>query len=282
MKSERWPQAVMAPEPNGGPLESATKAIVDLDGSAWDKRTDEIVAKYTCVIGLRGAGSNNGIDKEAADRLLTTHLIPRIQSKLQSGAVAIIFDGDNDDIAKPDVGYVAGRLRDAFSSEPRDKITFLTAQKKSWYYPTSPESNLANAHGLGYETFVFDDGKFAGDHNSFTQSEKLVNFAGYEQWYIGASGTIAEQQLEDYSAKVTMGRKQKVIFFRAPLNEKIAGELQERLTQATTTQDGAKIDRIKGILQQRENKYGVHWDNDGNTLIDLTRYENLDFEFVRP
>ena len=37
------------------PLESTAKAVVDLDGSAWDKRTDEIVPKYTCVIALRGA-----------------------------------------------------------------------------------------------------------------------------------------------------------------------------------------------------------------------------------
>jgi len=190
-----------------------------------------------------------------------------------------MFDGDGDSPDKPDIGYIMGRLRDTFAHEG-EKVAFVTGQKKSWYYPSRPGGNLTNSNGLEYETFVFEDNKFPGDHNRFTQSDKLVNAKGYEQWYIGASGPIASEQLEDYNGKVKEGNKQKVVMFRAPLNENLEDGIKAKLEKARTDGDEAKVTKFEDVLRQRENKYGVHWDNEGNPKIDPDQYANLDIEFV--
>lgn len=256
------------------------EAVVDVDGSAWDKKIEEVIQKYEHIIALRGAGSWNGMDKNAAEEILENELIPRIKKDLESGSVAIMYDGDDDSLEKPDIGYIMGRLRDAFANESDQKVLFLAAQKRSWYYPSEPGKNLANAHGRQYETFVFEDGKFPGEHSRFTQSETLVNAPGYEQWYIGASGQIASEQLGDFSSKVNEGKKRKAVVFRAPINEAIAGEIENKLETARGAGDEAKIQRFQMITEQRKNKYGAHWDNEGRSKIDTSKYPNLDFEFV--
>ena len=48
---------------------------------------------------------------------------------------------------------------------------------------------------------MFDDGRYTGDHNSFTQCEQLVEYERFEEWFIGASGPIADSQLADYNSK---------------------------------------------------------------------------------
>ncbi|TSC82295.1 MAG: hypothetical protein G01um101420_459 [Parcubacteria group bacterium Gr01-1014_20] len=256
------------------------EAVIDSDGSAWDRKTEEIIEKYKRIIVLRGAGSVNGIDKKAADELLEKDLLPRIKRELESGAVAIMFDGDSDSPDKPDVGYIMGRLRDELRQELDDSVLFATAQKKSWYYPAEPGTNLANTHGLQYETYVFEDGKFPGEHNRFTQSERLVNADGYEQWYIGASGPIASEQLQDYNAKIEGDKKHRVVVFRAPLNEALSDDIAKKLEAAKVSQDQSKITKLEGALEQRKHKYGVPWDDSGNPIVDASKYPHLEFEFV--
>jgi hypothetical protein len=256
------------------------EAIMDLDGSAWDQRSAEIISHYTHIITLRGAGSNNGIDKEAADKLLCSQLLPRIKSRLEDGPVVIMFDGDQDSLEKPDIGYVLGRLRDEFAGESEEKILFIAAQKKSWYYPSQPGSNLTNANNLEYETFVFDDNTFPGDHNRFTQSEQLVNAPGYEQWYIGASGPIAAEQLEDFDSKVKQGSKGKAVIFRAPINADLETGIQEKLDQARFHNESQKIENLSTIINQRRERFGIHWNTEGNPLISGEKFAHIDVEFV--
>lgn len=256
------------------------EAIVDVDGSVWDAKVEELDSNYKHIIALRGAGSVNGIDKAAADKLLEEEFIPRIRAQRESGPVAVMFDGDPDSPDKPDIGYVMGRLKDEFAEEPETEVAFLTAQKKSWYYPATPGGNLGNANGREYETYVFEDGQFPGDHNRFTQSERLVNADGYEQWYVGASGPIAQEQLHDYDSKVQQERKQKVVMFRAPLNEELAPGFDAKLAEAREKGDEGKIAKFEGAIQQREKQYGVHWDNEGNSTLKTEEFPHLDFEFV--
>lgn len=255
------------------------RAVVDDDGSKWAEAQENIATKYKHIIALRGAGTNNGIDKAAANKLVDEQLVPRIQKYMQDGPVALMFDGDGDDLSKPDIGFIMGRLRDAFGSEVEDKITFVAAQKKSWYYPPKEGGNLGNASGREYKTTVFPDGKFAGDHNSFTQSQELANAPGYEQWYIGASGPIASEQLEDLNSKVQEGTR-KVTMFRAPINGDLGGVMADKLKQAQEAGDIAKIKKFEDVIAQRQNTYGVHFDNEGNFSVDREQYGKLEFEVV--
>lgn len=255
------------------------RATVDEDGSKWAQTQESLISRYKHIVALRGAGTNNGIDTTAATKLVEEKLIPRVRSYLEDGPVAIIFDGDGDDLNKPDIGFIMGRLRDAFSSESEDKVTFVAAQKKSWYYPPKKDGNLSNANGKEYKTTVFPDGKFPGDHNSFTQSEILSNAPGYEQWYIGASGPIASEQLGDLNGKVKDGER-KVVMFRAPINADLSTAMQEKLRLAQEAGDEVKVKKFQGVLTQRQNKYGGHFDNEGNFSIDRSQYDKLDFEVV--
>lgn len=232
-------------------------ATFDDDGSFWKKIQEGIIERSSHIIALRGAGSKNGIDKVTADSLLQNHLVPRVRSCLDDGPVTIMFDGDADNLEKPDIGYIVGRLRDFFNDDVEGgRLFFFTAQKRSWYSPSKEKDNLRNANGKEYQTVVFPDGKFPGEHNSFTQSRQLANAESYEQWYVGASGSVALEQLQDLDGKVEKGSKRRVVFFKAPINEELGGPSDER------------------------KKYGVHFDEKGQFIVDPKKHKNLDFEIV--
>jgi len=255
-------------------------AVFDEDGSFWSKMENYLTANYRHIIALRGAGSYNGIDPTAANQILSEQLIPRIRAYLETGNIAIIYDGDEDILLKPDIGYVMGCLRDVFALFSENAIGFFAVQKKSWYYPVKSDGNIANASGLEYATVVFSDGKFEGDHDAFSQSEKLVNFFGYEQWYVGASGNIASQQLQDFNKKIA-GGKRKAVIFRALINEYVSEEIEAKLEKARVAKDDVKITRFEGAIEQRKNKkYGAHFDNAGNFIVDCDTHPNLSFEVV--
>jgi hypothetical protein len=283
MKNE-WPPASRSNEQN----EEAKKIIENslenkkavFDDGQWEKIAAFIREKYPHIIALRGAGTNNGIDKKSADELLEKELVPRIKQNIETGPVAIMFDGDQDSLAKPDIGYIMGRLRDEFKDMNSDQLLFAAAQKKSWYYPSAPEGNLGNANNQEYFTYVFEDGKYPGEHNSFTQSKELVDGEGYEQWYIGASGDIANEQLSDYNNKISEGGKRKAIVFKAPINQELTPAFEQKLNDAKKDGDQAKIEKFEKVLEQRQSPYGVHWNSDGTPKVDPESYRNLDLEFV--
>lgn len=258
-------------------LESG-RAMEDDGRATWNQLVDQILSKQGRIIALRGAGSINGADPEESRRLLVKELIPRIEQARKAGEqVTVLFDGDPDSPQKPDIGYFAGRLLDQFGNN-RNGVVFVTAQKRSWYYPSEPGRNLGNANGRDYVTYVFDDGKYPGDHNTFTQDERLVASDRYEQWYIGASGDIATGQLADFNAKVPQGQAREAVLFRVHNNPSLDTEIQGKLAAAQG--DEAKVAKFQGQLDQRRNIYGAHWNNAGQPTLSAAQFPNLRMSFV--
>ncbi len=254
------------------------RAIMDDNMFSWKQITEKIKEEYKHIVALRGAGSVNGIDRQEVDSLIQSQFIPRLEAMMADGGkVAILFDGDSDDLENPDIGYVMGRLREHFDKNPN--TLFVTAQQKSWYYPVIEGGNLSNAQGLDYVTYVFEDDKYEGNHNSFTQGKELVDSEGYEQWYIGASGNIANEQLEDFNKKIVEGKSRKAVIFRAPnnagLDEKFRGDIEK------AGEDEIKKGKIQKKLDQRkDNTYGTHWNQQGNPTLESSKYPKLKLEFV--
>jgi hypothetical protein len=221
-------------------------AAVDV-ATAWDARMWQDILQGKNILALRGAGSVNGIDPDAADRVLDD-LSPEVNKKN-----VFVFDGDPDDPAKPDIGYIAGRLRDLGA-------TVVAAQTRDWYYPPRPGSNLVNANNLAYETFVIERGKYPGDHNRLTQSEGLAAYPNYRQIYIGAVGQIASDQMVDYYRKVPKDGPVNVTIIKAEINRSLTDEIGQKLASAVSVADREKFERM---LEQRRQQFGRFWKNNG-------------------
>lgn len=248
------------------------KAIVDDDKKSWDLLVGYLESENYKVIALRGAGSINGIEEDEADKILKSVLIPRIEKLIREGKkVAMMYDGDQDLLDKPDIGYIAGRLLDHFGNS-LGKFLFITAQKRSWYFPQVEGGNLSNANQKQFVTYVFDNDKYEGDHNQFTQDIRLVKTHGYEQWYIGASGDIATSQLADFNIKVPDGQRRVARIFRLKNNFKLDEEIRQKISVA----EGVNMAKFERQLVQRQRIYGAHWDNEGNSTILDNDYKNLD------
>ncbi len=162
----------------------------------------------------------------------------------------------------------------------RQAVTFITAQKKSWYFPYRQNANLTNANGLNYVTYVFKDSTYPGDHNSFTQSAQLVNYSNYLQWYIGASGNIANSQLQDFNDKVPTGSTRSAVLFRLRYNSDLDQDIANRLAEAIKLGDENRISKLTQAQIQRRSIYGPHWDNQGNPLLNSSDFPRLNLEFV--
>lgn len=257
-------------------------AIKDDGKKSWNHLVDQILSRDGKIIALRGAGSINGADVNEAKILLENELIPRIEKAIsENGHVTILFDGDSDSPEKPDIGYFAGRLLDKFGNN-KNGVTFIAVQKRSWYFPRKEGGNLSNASGSQFVTYVFEDGAYPGDHNTFTQDERLVQSDKYEQWYIGASGDIATSQLQDYDSKVPEGQKRVAVLFRVKNNPVLDSEIQGKLEVARTAGDEVKIKKFEGQLVQRQKIYGSHWDNSGKPNITDSQFSKIGLSFVTP
>lgn len=260
-------------------ISSGTAIIEDQRRSNWEQISAYLLENQFHIFALRGAGSVNGMDREEIDALLP-QLQQRIQVLRQSRApVAIVFDGDPDSLDRPDIGYVAGRLIDQFGNDP-DDVLFLTAQKQSWYYPETEGRNLANALGRSYATVVFADNTFAGDHNAFTQSAELVRSPRYEQWYIGASGPIATEQLADFNAKVPVGSVRTATIYRVHNNADLSSVIENKLALAVDAGDQQKATKFQKQIDQRQNPYGAHWTPNGEPSLNQVNFPNLKIEWV--
>jgi len=189
-------------------------------------------------------------------------LVPRLNDiRANSRPVVVLYDGDPDDRDIPDIGAVAGRLYDEFHTHVGDGgMTFATAQRQSWYYPSVPGGNLTNAKGRPFDTFVFPDSVYDGENSHFTQSNQLAAYPGYSQIYIGASGLIGAGQMVDYVNRVPKGGAVNVSIIRA-LNY---GALDQQIgDKLAATVDEAKRRKFQAMLEQRRRIYGPHWGNDG-------------------
>jgi hypothetical protein len=255
--------------------------LLDETGSGWDEIVQRMISCNSRVIALRGAGSFNGISNLDADRIFKQYLVPLVDNQLLGNrAVSIIFDGDDDVQNLPDIGYICGRLLDEFG----DRVDFYAVQKVSWY-PYSDELSrkkpIHNSKGVEYNTILFPDGAFTGDHDHFSQNQKLVEYGEYEQWYIGACGKISLQQLSDYNAKSTKG-KRTARLFPLRISEAHGEHIQQKLdAEIKTNGQTAKAARLADSLVQRaENPYGLLHDSAGKFLYGGA-FPNLDTIEVR-
>lgn len=255
------------------------KAILETDQSSWDLITAYLIFNNFHIIALRGAGSVNGIDPDEANSAVDV-LKDAIANSRESGQkVAILYDGDADSLEKPDIGYIMGRLLDLFGNDPGSTL-FLAAQKQGWYFPAEAGGNITNAGDLQYVTYVFPNDAHPGDHNSFTQTAQLVATDQYEQWYIGASGDIATSQLADFNNKVPEDARRTAVILRASINHELDRVIQTKLEQATAEDNQPLVAKLQKQLAQRQQKFGAHWDNEGNSTIDDSDFPNLNIQRV--
>lgn len=180
--------------PDGGKIPDAAPRCTRLssDLAVWDRRVAELSEAGTRIIAVRGADSVNGIDPADMDRIVS-YMHARIEEvRAQGFPVALMYDGDADDRATPDVGAVFGMLADTFAADM--DVSFIAAPSAQKY--SDPAGGpICSAMGTEYETYVFDD--VPDGHSNSTQSASLVGYAGYEQAFVGAVGPIAAEQLRD-------------------------------------------------------------------------------------
>jgi len=239
------------------PHEQAVMLGEDL--TQWNARMDNLMAQNARIITIRGAGTVNGIDPHAA-RSATAMLHEYVSNLSADGTpVALMFDGDEDNRQRPDVGSVFGSLVDSLQDNPN--VTAICAQTQSRYYPKEEGGALTTASGNPYETYVFDD-KVPGSHAVLTQSKTLANYPGYEQVFVGPAGQIAYDQLKDLSQKAT-AEPVKVAFLKTAINQDPAIDA-ELTTKLEATTDEAKRGVIQGKLNQhRRQPYGALIDQYG-------------------
>jgi len=264
-------------------VKAKTLAVRDETGEIWERMVDKMLAESRHILVLHGAGSFNGISITDADRIVFEDLVPRINAYRRDGRVSVIYDGDNDDPKYPDIGHIMGRLRDSFL----DWVDWYAVQMWGWYkyrnldVPAgiAPELKaLHSANGNEYQTVIFPDKTFEGDHDHFSQHPRLCRACGYEQWYVGACGLIASKQLADYSAKVaaTPG-VHKAVIFRVPVSIEQEQKIRRKLAEET---DPAKVQRLTESLERRTaNPYGLLCAPTGE-FISKSEYSNLTIEVV--
>ncbi|HTE57564.1 MAG TPA: hypothetical protein VK694_02385 [Verrucomicrobiae bacterium] len=250
------------------------RAVSDV-ATAWDARIAQEIARQSAIFALRGAGSTNGIDPEAASNALDI-LVPRIEEQMQNRPVAIMYDGDPPNPEKPDIGQIASELRRRFDG----RASFLAAQRTDWYGPAFPGANLTNRTGQPFETFVFPPDTYKGDHNRFTQSGQLAAYEGYGQIYVGAAGMLATEQMLGYLDQVPPEGRVNILVVRALINQALDVEIGEKLAQATTDAQRAKF---AAMQEQRRSLFGSQWNNNGEfniSILEAMKHEADTHELV--
>lgn len=270
-----------AKPPSSGlqPTDTPVSAMrIGADLKPWEERVNSLMADGTVILTLRGAGSVNGIDPDSASQVVAK-IRDRIMDLRSAGVpVALMYDGDGDTRAKPDVGSIFGELADAFARDSSVKL--IAAQSEGWYGPADKTDPIKSANGTPYETYVFAD-DLPGQHASLTQSSKLVAYPHFEQIFVGPAGKIAFSQLRDLSDKAVADRPAdagdlKVIIFSTPNNANLSAQFQSRLE---TEADDAKRSKISvNIAQRRDHPYGFLCNSDGQFNLDEKQYPRLKFE----
>lgn len=292
MHAERPPQTI---EIHKGTV------VFDETGAHWEKAMTAMLEKSTAIIALRGAGSFNGISISDAKKLLEERIFPRVDQLLQRGnVISFIFDGDNDDPACPDVGHIMGRLLDSY----HEKIDFYAVQKAGWYKYRNHATGMRPLHsatGNEYETYVFPDKTFPGEHDHFSQNVRLVQSPKYEQWYVGACGLIASQQLADYAKNVaSVDGEHRVIIFKAAVSVDQELKIQRKIAESSDAIGELEGEAIKGgfeavgsiqevvdkkarlsdsLIRRNAHRYGLLFDAAGN-FIQKPEYGGLVFTVV--
>jgi hypothetical protein len=246
------------------------------DLTQWNTRMDNLMVEEKAhIITIRGAGSVNGIEPHAA--AVATEMLHSYVTSLsgEGRPVVLMFDGDEDNRAKPDVGSVFGGLVDSLQDNPN--VAAICVQTKDWYYPLTEGDALRTAYGNPYETYLID-GDVPGRHAALTQSKKLANYPGYEQFFVGAAGKIGYAQLLDLSDKAS-NNPAKVTILQAPINpdqaidEALAAKLQD------AQDDSDKKAAIQDNIDQRaELPYGTLFTKGGDLANEIAALPSVRLE----
>jgi len=255
---------------------------MEADHAEWDRRVDALIAQDAHIITFRGAGTVNGIDPSAAAEA-TEQLRGYVSQLAEDGTtVALMFDGDEDNRDRPDVGAVFGALVDSLQNKPN--VVALAAQKQNWYYPPKEGGPLETATGTPIETYVFPD-SVEGEHAAMTQSTTLAKYGKFEEVFVGPAGPIAFSQLKDLSEKAVSDRSDEL----GPIPVTIIptannGELDQvfRSDLAAAGDDEAKRAKVQAKIDQRSGQpTGALYDAGGNLTISTDAYPKLALQ-VRP
>lgn len=262
----------------GNTAETERAVMMDQEANEWHSRMEGLMADGAHIVTFRGAGTVNGIDPTSA--AAATEAITQYVSSLaeEGSTVAIMFDGDEDNRERPDVGSVFGAVADAFKD--KSNVVAITAQTKGWYYPKSDGAALESATGTPYETYVFPD-DMPGSHAALTQSESLAKYPGYEQVFVGPAGPIAFNQLQDVNDKAA-GRESgpmRVTVLEAPLNHQLDQVFQGQLEAASD--DTARTKVQTKIDQRAAHSYGALFTPEGALGFEPNQYPSLDIQVHR-
>lgn len=257
---------------------------IGLDLKPWEIRMQELIDNGATVITFRGAGTVNGIlpEAEAEARAVASIRDSILELRAQGIPVALMYDGDGDNRAKPDVGSVFGQVVDSFHKDRG--VVAITAQTEGWYSPASPNAPISSAEGTTFETYVFGDA-LPGAHASLTQSAQLVAYANYSQVFVGPAGQIAYQQLQDLSDKAVSHRAPeiapvRVSVFITPNNPAVGEQLAHQLKDAANNDQA--IVKITPKLEQRKNHpFGFLSTSTGEFNVEASKYPRISFNVVK-
>lgn len=257
--------------------------LLDTDLQPWHERMEELMAAGARIIAFRGPGSVAGIEPAAAEAM-RAELHKYITDITADGTrVAIIYDGDDDNRERPDIGSLFGTLADSLADNP--EVTPISVQTSSWYEEHDGVS-AASATGHRYETYAFDadlpdiepslKARRGLAHSALTQSDALVAYAGYEQVVVGAAGPIAALQLQDLARRSAYNaRPVYVTILSSSINPAMDEELRYRAEN--DPDESRRVQAIERLARRERLPYGALFTSDGEFALDPTRYPNVVF-----
>lgn len=255
--------------------------FLDEKAERFHARMAELMSEGREIFVFRGAGTNNGINPGDAPRAVE-RVTALLQAALDAGRkVVIMYDGDEDNREKPDIGSIFGMVADAFSKNPA--VAAITAQKQGWYYPKTDGAALESATGMPYETYVLPDsaplknGVIYPDltpQTDLTQSEALAQYDRYQQIFVGPAGPIAAAQLGDLNKKAA-GRDVNVLAIATRNNANLTPEFEVKKQAAIESGDSKKVAAIDTIIEQRKLPYGALYTATGEHVLSPDDYPNL-------
>lgn len=264
----------------GNAAEFKQATMMEIGAQQWHERMGSLMVDGARIITFRGAGTVNGIDPASATA--ATEVITKYVSELAKDGttVAIIFDGDEDNREKPDVGAVFGAVADAFKDNPN--VVPIVAQQKSWYYPKVEGGALESATGTLFETYVFPD-DLPSRHAALTQSVTLAQYSAYEQVFVGPAGPIAFNQLQDVNDKAAARPDEagqlRVTVLETPINHELDQLFQVQIKAAA---DDAARAKVQAKIDQRAaHPYGALFTPEGGLGFEPNQYPNLDIQVHR-
>ncbi len=243
--------------------------VLGTEMAAWDTRMIELMKHGAAIIAFRGAGSVNGISPDELPNVVSAITDHILEIRSSGRPVALMYDGDADKRAKPDIGAVFGMVADRLKEDKG--VVFIAAQSEKYWKSSEP---ILSAGGTPYETYVFSP-ELKEQHNRLTQSGALASYQGYEQIFVGPAGKIALSQLADLNEKAVAGGRSglQVTVFSTRNNHELESDLKAKRDAESDPEKRAKIEA--NIAQRQSAPFGYLCSTEGRLTVDASRYPAL-------